>query len=130
MSPTECRLCCRYSTIVIRFLSCGPPATGPIGTFDRFGPVRSENSQGPRPKGSVSFYITLHPQRYGVTAESPHSKRMSDDPFGICCSIAIIACLDVCAGICLDYASIRTSFFRLPLPWHDASLQQSMHALL
>ncbi|KAH9987047.1 hypothetical protein BJV77DRAFT_950563 [Russula vinacea] len=32
---------------------------------------------------------------------------MSDDPFGICCSIAIIACLDVCAGICLDYASIR-----------------------
>ncbi|KAI0289059.1 hypothetical protein BC826DRAFT_1034144 [Russula brevipes] len=34
---------------------------------------------------------------------------MSEDPVGACCSIAIIACLDVCTGICIDFASIRMS---------------------
>jgi len=52
---------------------------------------------------------------------------MSDDPIGTCCAIALVACLDVYGGICIDFASIRTSSFRLPLPWHDATLRQPMH---
>ncbi|KAF8489545.1 hypothetical protein F5888DRAFT_1161714 [Russula emetica] len=32
---------------------------------------------------------------------------MSDDPIGTCCAIAIVACLDVCSGICFDFASFR-----------------------
>ncbi|KAH9979333.1 hypothetical protein BGW80DRAFT_1164696 [Lactifluus volemus] len=35
---------------------------------------------------------------------------MSEDPVGICCSIAVIACLDVYAGICVDFMSFRHSF--------------------
>ncbi|KAH9981805.1 hypothetical protein BJV74DRAFT_853644 [Russula compacta] len=34
---------------------------------------------------------------------------MSEDPIGICCSIAFVACLEICTGICLDFASIRHS---------------------
>ncbi|KAN0114189.1 hypothetical protein V8E52_006987 [Russula decolorans] len=32
---------------------------------------------------------------------------MSDNPIGTCCAIAFVACLDVCTGICVDYASFR-----------------------
>ncbi|KAH9952431.1 hypothetical protein BC827DRAFT_1255282 [Russula dissimulans] len=35
---------------------------------------------------------------------------MSDDLLGACCSIAIIACLDVCTAFCIDFASIRHGF--------------------
>ena len=41
---------------------------------------------------------------------------MSDDPIGACCAIALVACLDVYGGICIDFASVRASSFRLPLP--------------
>jgi hypothetical protein len=42
---------------------------------------------------------------------------MSEDPIGVCFSIALLACLDVCTGICVDFASIRASlpFEFLPL---------------
>lgn len=43
---------------------------------------------------------------------------MSDDICGIC----IVACLDVVAGICLDFSSIRTSVILLP----SSSCQQSI----
>ncbi|KAF8259040.1 hypothetical protein EI94DRAFT_1752568 [Lactarius quietus] len=35
---------------------------------------------------------------------------MSDDPFGLCCSIAFVACLNVYAGVCMDFASYRHRF--------------------
>ncbi|KAN0137532.1 hypothetical protein V8E53_004583 [Lactarius tabidus] len=35
---------------------------------------------------------------------------MSDDPLGLCCSIALVACLDIYAGICIDFASYRHRF--------------------
>ncbi|KAH8986773.1 hypothetical protein EDB86DRAFT_2953336 [Lactarius hatsudake] len=35
---------------------------------------------------------------------------MSEDPVGVCCSIALVACLDVCTGFCIDFASFRHSF--------------------
>ncbi|KAI0295341.1 hypothetical protein B0F90DRAFT_1204636 [Multifurca ochricompacta] len=35
---------------------------------------------------------------------------MSEDPIGVCCSIAFLACLDVCTGVCVDFASIQHSF--------------------
>jgi hypothetical protein len=51
---------------------------------------------------------------------------MSDDPIGTCCAIAFIACLDVCSGICFDYASFRTSSFKFRFSllglWYDANL--------
>ncbi|KAI0321746.1 hypothetical protein OF83DRAFT_1097768 [Amylostereum chailletii] len=34
---------------------------------------------------------------------------MSENPIGMCCSIALVACLDVCTGVCLDFFSIRRS---------------------
>jgi len=35
--------------------------------------------------------------------------KMSEDPVGVCCSIALVACLDVCAGVCIDFASFSAS---------------------
>ncbi|KAI0246825.1 hypothetical protein BJV78DRAFT_1251150 [Lactifluus subvellereus] len=35
---------------------------------------------------------------------------MSEDPVGACCSIALLACLDVCTGICVDFGSLRHGF--------------------
>jgi hypothetical protein len=50
---------------------------------------------------------------------------MSDDLIGTCCAIAFIACLDVCSGICFDFASIRTSSFkfRFPISWARGTLR-------
>ena len=50
------------------------------------------------------------PQRTTSSQRHPKSSQqalinMSDDPFGLCCSIALVACLEVYAGICLDFAS-------------------------
>lgn len=36
--------------------------------------------------------------------------KMSEDPVGVCCSLALVACLDVCTGFCIDFASIRHRF--------------------
>ncbi|KAI9511949.1 hypothetical protein F5148DRAFT_1166404 [Russula earlei] len=34
----------------------------------------------------------------------------SQDLLGTCCSIALVACLDLCTAICIDFASIRHAF--------------------
>ncbi|KAI0034823.1 hypothetical protein K488DRAFT_83663 [Vararia minispora EC-137] len=44
---------------------------------------------------------------------------MSDDPAGLCCFICLTACYDVCAGVCLDFISIRHTFTQCFWPYRE-----------
>ncbi|OBZ73063.1 hypothetical protein A0H81_07241 [Grifola frondosa] len=49
---------------------------------------------------------------------------MSEDPLSTCLSVALTACCDICAGICIDFASVRHACTERLCVWGNCGTQK------
>lgn len=77
-------------------------AEEPSRGADRRPALHTQNSHASSTADHVNLYVTPLSHTHLCPTTS-----MSDEVIGTCCALAITACLDVIAGICIDFLSVR-----------------------